>query len=110
MIAKHGDPHAVCSLPKVSEASASSDDRPRALLSSVRRLLQDVAKSPLFGCNAADFKDRLQDLCTLEGRAREAITARDKAFDSFKEFVRDNNCRVVGAYLDDLIVQYWDFM
>lgn len=65
-----------------------------------------MANTPLFGCDAAEFRRQFQLFCDLDHEAHMAITARDAAFEQFVEFIKAADTCVLASYMDDVVMRY----
>lgn len=106
----HPNRYAVQALPDLGEAHTSSDDRPRKILRSVKRLLTDWAQTPLLGIDRQTYLAYINDLVEADGTLQAAAANRQRIFSQFVSLVTNNRGRVVGTYLDDLVLEFHNKM
>lgn len=99
--------YAVRSLPTVEGGHHSSDPRNLRLLKLVKNLLEDISQMPMFGINQDDFEAQLKILLDADAAAQAASSHRQLVLTNFVNWALHRKGKVIGAYLDDLICEFF---
>ena len=102
--------YAVASLPSASEGSALTSSKIKRLLVNVQKFMNDVSKTPTSGVSGDEFRAKLVAIVRAERSAVAAARARERSLHEFIELVTHSHGRVLGHYLDDLVMSFSDLM